>query len=82
MRPLQSSFSEPLLFPGLITGRGFKDLAFVADAHTLYAVDSELGQMVWQKDFPSGANKACGNLQVFAEPPQVIHFGARRPATP
>ncbi len=26
-----SSFSEPLLFPGLITGRGFKDLAFLAD---------------------------------------------------
>ena len=77
-----SSFSEPLLFPGLITGRGFKDLAFVADSHTLYAVDSELGQMVWQKDFPSGANKACGNLEVLAEPPQVIHFGARKPGAP
>ena len=80
--PAASSFSEPLLFPGLITGSGFKDLAFVADAHTLYAVDSELGQMVWQKDFPSGANKACGNLQVLAEPPQVINFGARKPGAP
>jgi len=80
--PADSSFSEPLLFPDLITGRGFKDLAFVADAHTLYAVDSELGQMVWQKDFPSSAKKACGNLQVLAEPPQVIHFGARKPGAP
>jgi outer membrane protein assembly factor BamB len=80
--PVESSFSEPLLYPGLITGRGFKDLAFVADSHTLYAVDSELGQMVWQKDFPASANKACGNLQVLAEPPQVIRFGARKPGAP
>jgi outer membrane protein assembly factor BamB len=48
----------------------------------LYAVDSELGQMVWQKDFPAGTNRACGNLQVLAEPPQVIHFGARKPGAP
>src|SRR3984957_13733322 len=78
-----SSFSEPLLFPGLITGRGFKDLALLADANTLYAVDSELGELVWQKDFKSSsASKACGNIQIVTEPPQVIHFGARRPATP
>ena len=31
-----SSFSEPLLFPGLITGRGFKDMALWGDANTLY----------------------------------------------
>jgi hypothetical protein len=78
-----SSFSEPLLFPGLITGRGFKDLALLADANTLYAVDSELGELVWQKDFKSSsAPKACGNIQVVTEAPQVIHFGAPRPATP
>jgi outer membrane protein assembly factor BamB len=78
-----SSFSEPLLFPGLITGRGFKDLALLADANTLYAVDSELGQLVWQKDFKSSsAPKACGNIQIVTEAPQVIHFGAPRPATP
>jgi outer membrane protein assembly factor BamB len=78
-----SSLSEPLLYPGLITGRGFKDLALLADANTLYAVDSELGELVWQKDFKSSpAPKACGNIQIVTEPPQVIHFGARRPATP
>jgi outer membrane protein assembly factor BamB len=75
-----SSFSEPLLFPGLITGRGFKDLALLADANTLYAVDSELGELVWKKTF--AAPTACGNIQVVTEPPQVIHFGARPAAKP
>jgi outer membrane protein assembly factor BamB len=77
-----SSFSEPILFPGLITGRGFKDMALWADANTLYGVDSELGTLVWQKDFKL-AHQACGgsNIQVVTEAPQVIHFGAR-PATP
>jgi outer membrane protein assembly factor BamB len=78
-----SSFSEPILFPGLITGRGFKDLAILADANTLYAVDSELGALVWQKDFKI-AHQACGgsNIQVVAEAPQAIRFGGPRPATP
>ena len=81
------SFSEPLLYPNLITGKGFKDLALLADANTLYAVDSELGEVVWQKDFKSSsAPRACGNIQVVLEAPPVIHFGARtaapKPGTP
>ncbi len=76
----KSSFTQALLFPGMITGRGFKDFAFVADADTLYAVDSELGSLVWKKDFPSNTGKPCGNLQVLTEAPQVIHFGAHKPA--
>jgi outer membrane protein assembly factor BamB len=80
-----SSFSEPLLFPGLISGRGFKDMALWGDANTLYAVDSELGTVVWQKDFKAqspGAHPACGgsNIQIVTEAPQVIHFGGPRPA--
>ncbi len=79
-----SSFSEPLLVPGLITGKGFKDLAFVGDAHTLYAIDSELGAIVWQKDLASqaAAHSACAgaNMQVATEAPKVIHFGAHKPA--
>jgi outer membrane protein assembly factor BamB len=74
------SFSEPLLYPDLITGKGFKDLALWADANTLYAVDSELGELVWQKDFKPSASKACGYIQVIIEPPHIIHFGAPRPA--
>jgi outer membrane protein assembly factor BamB len=76
-----SSFSEPLLYPNLITGRGFKDMALWADTHTLYAVDSELGELIWKKDF-SFASKPCGDIQIAVEAPQVIHFGAPRPAAP
>jgi hypothetical protein len=77
-----ASFSEPLLYPGLITGLGFKDMALWADANTLYAVDSELGTLVWQKDFKL-AHQACGsNIQIVTEAPPVIHFGAPRPAAP
>jgi outer membrane protein assembly factor BamB len=79
--PTKSSFSEPLLFPGLITGRGFKDMALWADANTLYSIDSELGELIWKKDFPL-SGKACGNIQIVTEAPQVIHFGTPRPATP
>ena len=75
-----SSFSEPLLYPGLITGRGFKDLALLADTSTLYAVDSELGELVWKKTFATPST--CGNIQVVTEPPPVIHFGARPAAKP
>jgi outer membrane protein assembly factor BamB len=75
-----SSFSEALLYPGLITGRGFKDLALLADASTLYAVDSELGEIVWKKTFATPS--ACGNIQVVTEPPAVIHFGTRPAARP
>jgi outer membrane protein assembly factor BamB len=75
-----SSFSEPLLYPGLITGRGFKDLALLADDSTLYAVDSELGELVWKKTFATPST--CGSIQVVTEPPPVIHFGARPAAKP
>ncbi len=76
------SFSEPLLFPFLITGRGFKDMVVWGDSNTLYSVDYELGTLIWQKKFdlqspsPRGA---CGesNIQVVMEAPPVIHFGAR-----
>jgi hypothetical protein len=79
-----NSFSEPLLVPGMITGRGFKDFLFIADANTLYGVDSELGSLVWQHDLKlqPGAQKGCAgaNIQLATEAPQVIHFGAKRPA--
>jgi outer membrane protein assembly factor BamB len=74
-----NSFTEPLLYPGLISGRGFKDMALVADQNTVYSVDSELGELIWKKDFPAG-HSACANIQIVTEAPPVIHFGAR-PAT-
>ena len=76
-----ASFSEPLLVPGMITGRGFKDFAFVGAGGTLYAVDSELGSLVWQHAFTSQSSACPGsNIQIATEAPQVIHFGAHRPA--
>jgi hypothetical protein len=80
------SFSEPLLAPRLINAEGFKDLVIWGGKDTVYAVDSEMGTMVWQKhyDVPA-ATGACGSstLAILAEPPHLINFNARRsPATP
>ncbi|HTJ29398.1 MAG TPA: hypothetical protein VL346_02805 [Acidobacteriaceae bacterium] len=80
------SFSEPLLAGRLINGQGFKDLAYWSSDNTLYAVDSELGSLVWKKQFPAGkASGPCSvsSLGVTMEPPIVINFAARRkPGTP
>lgn len=75
-----ASFSEPLLAPRLINAQGFKDLVLWADTSTVYAADSELGRMVWQKHYDTPASSACGasNLGILVEPPHIINFGARR----
>ena len=78
------NFTEPLLAPGLINSHGFKDLVLWAGADTVYAVDSELGSIVWKKKFETSPG-ACGprNMSLVLEPPVVINFGARRaPGTP
>ena len=49
------SFSEPLLAGRLINAQGFKDIVYWSSADTLYAVDSELGAMVWTKEFKSSS---------------------------
>lgn len=75
------SFSEPLLAGRLINGQGFKDLAYWSSNNTLYAVDSELGDLVWKKQFTGGkASGPCSvsSLGVTMEPPLVINFNARR----
>src|SRR5262252_73450 len=77
------SFSEPLLAGRLINAQGFKDIVYWSSADTLYAVDSELGTLIWKKQFltkapapASGCNVA--RLGLFIEPPPVINFHARR----
>jgi outer membrane protein assembly factor BamB len=75
-----ASFSEPLLAPRLINAQGFKDLVLWGGTDTVYAVDSELGTLVWQKHFdvsPSKSNCGASNLGIVVEPPHVINFGAR-----
>jgi hypothetical protein len=80
------SFSEPLLAPRLINAEGFKDLVIWGGRDTVYAVDSELGTMVWQKHFDIPATQGrCGTnpLPILVEPPHIINFNARRtPGTP
>lgn len=80
-------FSEPLLAGRLINAHGFKDIVYWSSADTLYAVDSELGTLIWKKQFKSeGSAAAAGcrvsRLDIFIEPPQVINFHARRRRDP
>ena len=78
------SYSEPLLIFRLINAQGFKDFVTWTDSQNLYAVDSELGKMLWEKHYDV-APTPCGksNLPMTMEPPLVINFGARRaPGTP
>jgi outer membrane protein assembly factor BamB len=82
------SFSEPLLAGRLINAQGFKDIVYWASADTLYAVDSELGSMIWKKQFKSGSEPSgceVSSLSYLMEPPIAINFNARRrraPGTP
>lgn len=77
------SYNEPLLAARLINARGFKDFVIWPGEQDLYAVDSELGTMLWTKHYDV-APSACGatNLASIAEAPPVINFRARRPARP
>ena len=75
------SFSEPLLATRLINAQGFKDIVFWSSSDTLYAVDSELGNLIWKKQFevkagPTGCRSS--SLGLVIEPPVVINFRARR----
>ena len=80
-------FSEPLLAGRLINAQGFKDIVYWSSADTLYAVDSELGTLIWKKQFPMkdpAPTPGCSvsRLSFFIEPPQVINFNARRRRDP
>ena len=80
----RQTFDEPLLASRLINAQGFKDFVYVTSSDTLYAVDSELGNLLWKKEFSIRKN-ACGapSVSVIMEPPAVINFNARRaPGTP
>jgi outer membrane protein assembly factor BamB len=82
------SFTEPIMIGRVINGQGFKDIVFGTSSDTLYAVDSELGSLIWKKEFgPVKAEGECTptNLSMLMEPPIVINFAARRkrpPGTP
>lgn len=76
-------FSEPLLAGRLINAQGFKDFVYWSSGDTLYAVDSELGTLIWKKQFATTAPApapgcASSRLSLLIEPPPVINFHARR----
>jgi len=75
------TFSEPLLAGRLINGLGFKDMVYWSSADTLYAVDSELGSLLWKKQYntkPAPSGCAVSSLSILMEPPVTINFRARR----
>ena len=81
------SFSEPLLLHFLPTSRGFKDMALWGDSDTLYAVDSELGTLIWQKEFQlrlPRAQEKCGEskIRIAVVAPRSIRFGAHETSAP
>ena len=76
-------YTEPLLAPRLINAHGFKDIVFWTSSNALYAVDSELGTLMWTKQYDTkghGAPGTCGasTISMVMEPPAVINFAARR----
>lgn len=73
------SYGEPILVPRLINAKGFKDFVLWAGPQDLYAVDSELGTMLWTKHIDT-APSSCSptNMGVIAEAPLTINFRARR----
>ena len=73
------TFSEPLLVSRTINSQGFKDFVYATSSETLYAVDSELGVLLWKKEF-SIPRATCGtsSVHMIVEPPAVINFNARR----
>lgn len=41
--------SAPVMVGGLVTNRGIKDLVFISGGGVVYAVDSDLGTLFWQR---------------------------------
>ncbi len=73
------TFGEPMLVSRTINAQGFKDFVYATSSDTLYAVDSELGNLLWNKEFAI-EKTACGapSVNLILEPPAVINFNARR----
>ena len=64
-------FSEPLLAGRLINAQGFKDFVYWSSADTLYAVDSELGTLIWKKQFSTKAPAARTRMRRL--PAELVH---------
>jgi outer membrane protein assembly factor BamB len=43
----------PVMLGSLVTNKGIKDLVFIAGGDTVYAVDSDLGTLFWERRLPT-----------------------------
>jgi len=57
----QRSVSQPVMLPNIISYKGFKALAFVGGANSVYSLDYDLNKMFWQRSLgaPSGTAPEC-----------------------
>ena len=58
-----NSLTAPVLLDFYIGHRGFRSLAFVGgSSDNVFAIDTDLGRIEWQKHFPSGSPQQGGSL--------------------
>ena len=79
-RAPQALLAPPIVLGLLISYRGFKELAFVADsANDMWAIDTDMDRIFWQRHFDSSApSGSCDSVSVTIPaliPP--VNFGAR-----
>ena len=69
----QRSVSQPVLLPNIISYKGFKALAFLGGANTVYSLDYDLNRMFWQRSLGpaagAGAECAAGPVAVSRSTP-------------
>jgi outer membrane protein assembly factor BamB len=74
------SLYGPLIVERAITDRGFKEIAFVAGANNdLFAVDADLGTLLWQKHFDWHAEMAETEQATFLCPGGLTAFPVLQP---
>ena len=81
------SLTPPVIVGLLISYRGFKELAFVADdSGTVWSVDADLNRVFWKRQFEPGSDEAvnrrtsvCGTKIPLASMPalQLLAGGVR-----
>ena len=55
----QRALSQPVMLPNIISYKGFKALAFLGGANTVYSLDYELNRIFWQRSLGAAAGAAC-----------------------
>ncbi len=77
------ALTPPVIIGNLISYKGFKELAFVADgSNNIWSIDADLDRLFWKRhidarDMPTGASSCMGTATPALTPPMT--FGAGRP---